>query len=179
MIFEELTPDQLKARLDDYERSRVRVERDLFRQKRQLVEDHAAERRHALAAQARVAGVLDRLSPAASLGFLASEMAGTGPSTLARWESLVRAHQTSLEEALFDRTAGIEVVFDDGRWRNPTPREGDVEVPGYAELPQFGYRAAGLGDSLRAATPDFALLVLYNLLVLGGAALLFSRYDVR
>jgi len=157
----------------------VRIERDLFRQKRQLVLDHETERRRSLVAQARVAGVLDRLSPAASLGFLASEMAETGPSTLARWESLVRAHQTALEQALFDRTAGIEVVFDDGRWRNPTPREGDAKVPGYAELPQFEYRSAGLGASLRAAAPDFALLALYNLLVLGGAAVLFSRYDVR
>jgi len=179
MIFEELPKDQLDARLADYEHARVRIERDLFRQKRQLVLDHETERRRSLVAQARVAGVLDRLSPAASLGFLASEMAETGPSTLARWESLVRAHQTALEQALFDRTAGIEVVFDDGRWRNPTPREGDAKVPGYAELPQFEYRSAGLGASLRAAAPDFALLALYNLLVLGGAAVLFSRYDVR
>ena len=179
MLFEDLPKDQLEARLADYERARVRVEHDLFRQKRQLVEDHEAERSRALAAQARVAGILDRLSPAASLGFLSSELAGTGPSTLARWEALVRAHQATLEQVLFDRTAGIEVVFDDGRWRNPTPREGDAKVPGYAELPQFEYRPPRLGESLRAAAPDFALLALYNLLVLGGAAVLFSRYDVR
>ena len=179
MLFEELTEETRNARLDDYEAARARIERDLFRHKRQLIQEHAAERERELLAQQRVAGLLGRVSPAPALGFLASELAGTGRSTLARWEGLARQHQTALEQALFDRTAGVEVHFGDGRWRNSDARASDVPIPGYDELPSFEYRPPSLGASVRAAAPDFALLVVYNVLALGAAALAFSRYDVR
>jgi len=179
MIFEDLTDEERDARVDDYERARKRIEAGLFEQKRQAIEGIASDRERALERQERVAGLLGRISPAAALSYLATELAESGARVRHDWQAQARQQQRQLEKLLFDRTGGIFVTFNDGRWRGSRQRDIDEPIPGYAELPVFEYQAASLGESIRGAAPDFAVLAIYNLLTLGGAAMLFSRYDVR
>jgi hypothetical protein len=47
------------------------------------------------------------------------------------------------------------------------------------DLPPFEYEKTSLGATLPNVFPDFALLVLFNLLFFAGAYIRFLKYDLR
>ena len=173
-------PPQLKR---DYNAARLPVEEELFRRKRAALAAIDDARERDLRRQRALADAVARLSPAATFGALAADLAGTGERTALRWRTQVRAHQRALESAAFDHVYGVELfVARYGKLRvtwGPDPRDPADTPPRYADLPSFAYVAEPAGDALLAALPGFLYLAGCNVVLLAAAVAGFARYEVR
>ena len=172
-------PDLKRA----YNAARLPIEQALFRRKRAALagiddaHDRDARRQRA------IASAVARLSPSATFGALAADLADTGPRSADRWRSQVRAHQRTLEHAAFDNVFGVELFAArlDGlrvTW-GPDPRDPADTPPSYADLPAFTYVPERTRDALLATLPGFLYLAACNALLLAGAVAAFTRYEVR
>lgn len=169
--------DVLQGSVDpEYARQARQIDLESFQARRRLVDRRMGGRDEQLRQQRLLAGAVGALSPAAVMGFMAAEAAGTGEGGRSAWLEAVERHQQVLEEEIFDRSFGVFVMLRDMHtWISP--RREEVQVPTYRELPPFSppSPATGLWGLVLAA----ALLALYNLAFLRGACLLFQRYDPR
>ena len=173
-------PPDLKRAYNDARRP---VEEEMFRRKRAAfaaiedARDREARRQRALA------GLVARLSPAASFATIAADLAGTGERTRERWQAQVRAHQHDLESAAFDRVFGVELFAARyGRLRmtwGPDPSDPADAPPDYDDLPRFAYVAERPGEAVAAAMPGMLYLAACNGALLAAAVAGFVRYEVR
>lgn len=161
-----------------YNARRTEIDHELFSRRRDVIRNLEAERERRLEAQRSLAATFARLSPAASLGFLATEATGTGDATRRRWERQVSEHQQRLERLVFDRAIGFEVVTEFGA-ATSFGDEDEEKIPTYGELPRLEMEPETLPETVRAAAPDLAWLTLFNLAALVLAGVAFLRYDVR
>jgi len=173
---------ELHDQIARYLERQKELDRGLYERKRRIIRDIDDAREAALSAQRGLAARISRLSPAAVLGFVATDACGTGELARSRWEGQVRSHQQTLESVYWDTSPGFILIACEGRCEYSDERYAglvDRAPAEYQELPAFTYDEESLGEIARGSASDLGLLALFGAVSLGGAALAFNRYDVR
>lgn len=139
------------------------------------------ERRNAQERQSDLALNLARVSPTAVFSLAASSLAGTSLSLPRHYQEQAAAYQSDYGKFLLEKTGmnpgGGRVVM---RMIRAGDGEAEKEKPiDPKELPEFHYQPLALGDVIRPALVNFALLGVFGACFLLGAVRLFDRYDVR
>jgi len=128
--------------------------------------------------RSRIALLLARVSPSASMSLAALTLAGTSPDLKDRFYDQSKNYQTSLDNFLFEKTGMnmghgmVMIQTDDGEEKEVTPINA-------SEIPVFVFENEPLKASLVSALPDMGLLLLFNFLFLLGAFRFFNKYDAR
>lgn len=128
--------------------------------------------------QQKLAFNLARISPASSLTFATSALAGTSLALKSHYNKETTEYQTIYGNFMKEKTG----INPGGRMMViKTTMEGEEEPESIdpEELPKFVYKPIGLAESIEAATVDLGLLALFNILFFSGAFVAFIRYDVR
>jgi hypothetical protein len=162
--------------------ARAPLERELTRQKRDLLRDARGAASRARLRQEALALAIGSLSPTVTFRVAAAAAAGTGTAYRDAWDVAVARHQRLLELATFDRTYGVEIfppALDYLRviiWPNPAdPRE---RVPAYDELPTFEPTRTTVGADAADAAGRVAVLLGEAVLLLTLACGAFLWIDV-
>jgi hypothetical protein len=129
-------------------------------------------------AQERLAFGLARLSPAAAFSLAVTRLARTSLELKQRFHEAALAYKNTYGRFIFDKTGmntgGHTMIF-----RQRDGKEEEEKPIDATELPVFTFVPATLPELAEDAVVDMGLLALVNLLVVGGAFLAFTRYDVR
>jgi ABC-type transport system involved in multi-copper enzyme maturation permease subunit len=139
----------------------------------EIAEDRRNRQRH----QERLAFALARISPAAVFSLAAADIAGTATDLKESFYDQALGYQKSFEEFIRGKTGlnpsgGMVFIVESGE-------EEVKEAINPNDLPPFEYEKTSLGATLPNVFPDFALLVLFNLLFFAGAYIRFLKYDLR
>jgi len=122
-------------------------------------------------AQLKIASILSRLSPLASLTFATTELANTGLIQMDNFFSLSREfHNEAVRE-----------IHSKG-YKDDIPGTGmrmNMSWISAEQIPQFQFQSTSLNSGLQACWVDILLLVIFNILFFVGAYVGFLRYDVR
>jgi len=121
--------------------------------------------------QLKIASILSRLSPLASLTFATTELANTG---LLQMDNLFSLSQQFHNEAV--REIHSRGYQDDIPGAGMRMRMGWI---GADQIPQFQFQSTPLNRGLQACWVDILLLVIFNILFFVGAYVGFLKYDVR
>lgn len=155
----------------------------LLSRKRAAIREIDGRRHRARERQRALANAIARISPAASYGLLAADVAGTGDDVAQRWRDQVAAHQARLEAATFDRPFGMELFPRQLDYLRITwwPDLGDPNdrPPAYRDLPAFDYQEPALASVARRVLPDLAVLLGGSIGWLTVALIAFQRMDVQ
>lgn len=166
-----------------YARAIATDEARLLSRKRAAIREIDGRRQRARERQRTLANAIARLSPAASYGLLAADIAGTGDHSAERWRDQVAAHQARLEAATFDRPFGMELFPRQLGYLRITwwPDLGDPNdrPPAYRDLPAFAYQEPATASVARRVLPDLAVLLGGSIGWLTVALIAFQRLDVQ
>jgi len=145
---------------------------DRLREKEQKLLDAVdTEYKNRKNAQLKIASVLARISPLASLTFAVTELANTG---LLQMDNLF----TSSQEF---HNAAVREVHSRG-YQDNIPGVGMHMSMGWIsanDIPQYHFQPTSLSRDLQASWLDILLLVMFNVLFFTAAYVGFLRYDVR
>lgn len=168
---------------DAYARASDADEKALTARKRVAIREVETARQRAIHRRRNVATALGWLSPAATYGVVAANLASTGREAADRWLDQVETHQTRLETATFDRRFGLELypahlnLLRIIWW--PDLGLPDDLPPSYRELPPFSYREASLSTVLRDSLMNIAVLTFGTLCAFALALRSFQRTEVQ
>ncbi|MFA6111101.1 MAG: ABC transporter permease subunit [Candidatus Latescibacterota bacterium] len=130
-----------------------------------------------LVRQLEVAQAGVQLSPTAAYRYLSEALAGTGVGRFRAFLVQAEQHRATLHRFVEDEDAADPTSTHrliPGHWGTISSRPVPVE-----RVPQFHFREATWPERLGQATPGLVVLLLANLVCLGGAFWSFRRYDVR
>jgi ABC-type transport system involved in multi-copper enzyme maturation permease subunit len=129
-------------------------------------------------AQLNLAHNISRISPAAILSYLMTDLADTGEFVKVRFYDAVRMHYEDMDRLVFSKSYHDSIRDGDNGWGFGGNLPGS-DTPKSEDLPRFNLtfprRAATLADSL----PDLGLLLAYAAVLFAGATVAFLKYDVR
>lgn len=154
-----------------YAEMREPIVQALNEKKQRLLEaierDHLARKN----TQIRIATILSRLSPLASLTFAITEMSNTGIWEMENvYNSANEFHDTVIRE-----------VHSKG-YKDDIPGTGmrmNMAYINMESIPQYQIYAVSVGQGIHAGWVDILLLTLFNIVLFSGAYVAFLRYDVR
>ncbi len=185
---EGMTPDEREVYRDDHmwnwmqddDKSRKAVQRDINTQSRKIHEDL----RNRIAVQERLAFSLTRVSPASAYNLAAMNLAGTDVGLKPRYEEPMRNYRddfTRFVEKKQEETGssgGIRVTFDSEKGFDFKIDRGAGTLD-LTDLPRFVAQKRSLRETIAPTIFDFGLLCLYTILAFAGSIVAFLRYDLR
>lgn len=133
------------------------------------------ERRNWQIQQNNLAMGLASISPAASFDLAVTHIAGSSLELKEHYLKEAQNYQESYAEFMREKTGmntggAIIMRIEDG--------EEKKEIDPH-ELPVFAFREISFSDSIAAAAPHLALLVVFNVVFFAAAFVAFLRFDVR
>jgi len=140
--------------------------------------------RNRKAEQERAGLMLARFSPASAYQLAVMNLAGTDIGLKSRYEDAIQTFRrtfndfTALKQKETGNSGGIRITVDsDKGFSFSAPREkGVIDV---SELPQFAPPVRTFAEAVLPTVVDVGIMVLYTVLALAGAMIVFLRYDVR
>lgn len=164
---------------DDYAEVRepiaARFDEELHRLETRMEETFENQRR----TQSRTALALASLSPAASLSFAATALAGTGPETAERFRHRLADFQEVLDRDLFAGTFVDRAIPSSGSGNRAVGGFGIAKPVDLATVPRFVFQPPPLAEVLATIWPQVILLAAFNGIFFALAYWRFRRFDVR
>ena len=129
--------------------------------------------------QSRLAFMLARLSPMASLTLAISDLANTSVNLKDRFYRESQAYSREFgefkkEKTGFNTGATMRVIAVGGDEQPAEPERIDPQ-----EMPAFAYSATDLSEALDASAANIGVLAIFNLIFFAGGLVAFNRYDLR
>jgi ABC-type transport system involved in multi-copper enzyme maturation permease subunit len=160
--------------------ARKAMQKDIEQHGQKLNEDL----RNRKAEQERAGLMLARFSPASAYQLAFMNLAGTDIGLKSRYEDAIQTFRrtfndfTALKQKETGNSGGIRITVDsDKGFSFSAPREkGVIDV---SELPQFAPPVRTFAEAVLPTVVDVGIMVLYTVLALAGAMIVFLRYDVR
>lgn len=140
------------------------------------------ERRNRQAGQEKLAFGISRISPAAVFSLAATELGGTSIGLKHHFQKMAAAYSKSFAEFIREKTGrsiGGQMNIAVSSNFSLDEKSGQVQRIDPAEIPEFVYRPPELSGILHRASPDIAILLLFNLIFFCGAFLAFLRFDLH
>lgn len=128
------------------------------------------------ARQRKIAMGLSLISPSAAFTRLISDLCGTGEIDRARYLEAVRAHQQTLDAALFSHVHRTTVIMPSGSTASGSSIDQLVDPKA---LPAFTFTRAGVGDVLAGNWGSLVSLAFWLIAPFAAAYVRFINYDVR
>ena len=139
------------------------------------------ERRNKQINQEKLAFGIARISPTAVFTLAATTISGTSLELKNHFHDRAASYSDSFAEFKREKTGenagGQRIII-----RLSTDEEKEKKPPepiDPREIPEFTYQSPELSNIMQAALPDFAILMLFNLIFFCGAFIAFLRYDLR
>ncbi len=126
--------------------------------------------------QRALAAGLSLISPSAAFTRLVSDICGTGEIDRARYLDAVKAHQQTLDAALYSHVHKTTVIMPSGGTASASSIDGMVDPK---SLPAFTFRRSGIGDALAGNWGSLISLAIWLVVPFAGAYVRFIKYDVR
>jgi ABC-type transport system involved in multi-copper enzyme maturation permease subunit len=160
--------------------ARKAMQKDIEQHGQKLNEDL----RNRKAEQERAGLMLARFSPASAYQLAVMNLAGTDIGLKSRYEDAIQTFRrtfndfTALKQKETGNSGGFRITVDsDKGFSFSAPREkGVIDV---SELPQFAPPVLTFAEAVLPTVVDVGIMVLYTVLALAGAMIVFLRYDVR
>ncbi len=160
--------------------ARKAMQKDIEQHGQKLNEDL----RNRKAEQERAGLMLARFSPASAYQLAVMNLAGTDIGLKSRYEDAIQTFRrtfndfTARKQKETGNSGGIRITMDsDKGFSFSAPREkGVIDV---SELPQFAPPVRTFAEAVLPTALDVGIMVLYTVLALAGAMIVFLRYDVR
>jgi ABC-type transport system involved in multi-copper enzyme maturation permease subunit len=157
---------------------RARFRNDATEQRNRMIDEHV----NRMIAQVAVGRQFTRLSPAEIFRQACETVAGTGIQHFSQLCRQTTRYQNDFREYIRSRDsedpASLHLLSDDGyaagAWKTISHKSVDFDT-----VPRFQEQDLALGQSLKLATWDIGLLVLFNLAFFTAAFVSFSHYDAR
>jgi ABC-type transport system involved in multi-copper enzyme maturation permease subunit len=128
--------------------------------------------------QLNLAHNISRISPAAILSYLMTDLADTGEFVKVRFYDAVRMHYANMDRLVFSKSYR-DLISDGNRsWGFGGSLPGS-ETPKSEDLPRFNLTFPRRTDTLANSLPDLGLLLAYAAMLFAGATVAFIKYDVR
>jgi ABC-2 type transport system permease protein len=124
----------------------------------------------------RIAVNLSLISPSAAYTRLMTDLCGTGEIDRGRYLEAVRAHQQTLDAALFSHVHRTTVVMPSGGTSSGSSIDRLVDPK---TLPAFAYSRAGVADILAGNWGSLVSLAFWLIVPFAAAYVRFVKYDVR
>jgi ABC-type transport system involved in multi-copper enzyme maturation permease subunit len=128
--------------------------------------------------QLNLAHNISRISPAAILSYLMTDLADTGEFVKVRFYDAVRMHYANMDRLVFSKSYRDLISDGDSSWGFGGNLPGS-ETPKSKDLPRFNLTCPRRTDTLANGLPDLGLLLAYATLLFAGATVAFLKYDVR
>ncbi len=131
------------------------------------------DRRNRERVRQRVALGLSRVSPASVFALASTNLSGTSLRLKERYLDSAAEYREVYLRFLEEKTGSSS-----SGWWHGGSTESDEEIDPL-NLPEFDFKDVSTADHVTGALPDFAILILFNIVFFVGAFLAFLRYDVR
>jgi ABC-type transport system involved in multi-copper enzyme maturation permease subunit len=172
--------EHLAEWMEQDDAARKAMQKDIEQHGEKLNEDL----RNRKAEQERAGLMLARFSPASAYQLAVMNLAGTDIGLKSRYEDAIQAFRktfndfTAQKQKETGNSGGIRITVDsDKGFSFSAPREkGVIDV---SELPQFAPPVRTFAEAVLPTALDVGIIVLYTVLALAGAMIVFLRYDVR
>jgi len=166
-------PESKRAEWDSYrtETETLAAERKAA-QLREIESGYQREK----ARQRAIAANLSLISPSAALTRLLSDICGTGEIDRGRYLDAVKAHQQTLDAALYSHVHRTTVIMPSGGTASGSSIDTMVDPK---TLPAFAFRRSGVGDALAGNWGSFLSLAFWLVAPFAAAYVRFINYDVR
>jgi ABC-type transport system involved in multi-copper enzyme maturation permease subunit len=128
--------------------------------------------------QLNLAHSISRVSPAAILTYLMTDMANTGELVKVRFLDAVRLHYANMDRLVFSKSYSDLISDGDNNWGFGGDLPGG-ETPKSKDLPRFSLTFPRRADTIANSLPDIGLLLAYAVFLFAGATVAFLKYDVR
>ncbi len=128
------------------------------------------------ARQRTIAVNLSLISPSAAFTRLMADICGTGEIDRARYLEAVRAHQQTLDAALYSHLHRTTVIMPSGGTASSSSIDQMVQPK---SLPAFAFSRAGVGDVLAGNWGSLISLAFWLVAPFAAAYVRFIKYDVR
>ncbi len=145
------------------------------RKTRELREIESSFRRQKTG-QTAISSSLALISPSAALTRLITDLCGTGEIDRARYGEAVRAHQQTLDAALYSHVHKTTIIMPSGGTASSSSIDGMADPK---TLPAFAFRRAGVGEALAGNWGSLISLFLWLIIPFAVAYVRFLKYDVR
>lgn len=170
------TQPEPASKRPEWEAFKAEVEaRAAERKASQLREIESAYRREK-ARQRAIAMNLSLISPSAALTRLMADLCGTGEIDRARYLEAVRAHQRTLDGALYGHVHKTTVILPSGGTASGSSIDKLIDPK---ELPAFAFNRAGVGEALAGNWGSLISLAFWLVAPFAAAYVRFIKYDVR
>ncbi len=126
--------------------------------------------------QRTIALNLSLISPSAAFTRLMADLCGTGEIDRARYLDAVRAHQQTLDAALYSHVHRTTVIMPSGSTASGSSIDRLVDPK---SLPAFSFARAGLGDVLAGNWGSLISIAFWLIAPFAAAYVRFIKYDVR
>ena len=170
------TEPEPEAQRKEWEAFKTGLEaRAAERKASQLREIESAYQREK-ARQRAIALNLSLISPSAAFTRLMADLCGTGEIDRARYLDAVRAHQQTLDAALYGHVHRTTVIMPSGSTASGSSIDRLVDPK---SLPAFAFTRAGLADVLAGNWGSLVSLAFWLIAPFAAAYVRFIKYDVR
>lgn len=170
------TQPEPASKRPEWEAFKAEVEtRAAERKASQLREIESAHLREK-ARQRALAMNLSLISPSAAFTRLMADLCGTGEIDRARYLEAVRAHQRTLDAALYGHVHKTTVILPSGGTASGSSIDKLIDPK---ELPAFSFTRAGVGDTLAGNWGSLVSLAFWLVAPFAAAYVRFIKYDVR
>jgi ABC-type transport system involved in multi-copper enzyme maturation permease subunit len=127
-------------------------------------------------AQLDLARSLSRLSPAAILSYLMTDVADTGEDVKIRFLDLARMQYATIDRLIFSKMYVDRITEEHGSWGFSGNIRGNDRPK---ELPRFSMTFPRTAVTLAGRLPDMGLMFGYAVLIFAATTVAFLKYDVR
>lgn len=128
------------------------------------------------ARQRAIAANLSLISPSAAFTRLLTDICGTGEIDRARYLDAVKAHQQTLDAALYSHVHKTTVIMPSGGSASASSIDQMVDPK---TLPAFAFRRSNVGDALAGNWGSLISLAFWLIAPFAAAYVRFIKYDVR
>jgi ABC-2 type transport system permease protein len=164
------------SRRPDWEAFKTDLEtRAAERKATQLMEIESAYQREK-ARQRTISVNLSLISPSAAFTRLIADICGTGEIDRGRYLEAVRAHQQTLDAALYNHVHRTTVIMPSGGTSSGSSIDQLIDPKA---LPAFAFSRAGVGDALAGNWGSLVSLAFWLIIPFAAAYVRFIKYDVR
>ena len=126
--------------------------------------------------QRKIAVNLSLISPSAAFTRLLADICGTGEIDRGRYLEAVRAHQQTLDSALYSHLHRTTLIMPGGSTASASSLDQLIDPK---TLPAFTFRRAGVGDALAGNWASLISIAFWLIAPFAAAYVRFIKYDVR
>ena len=162
---------------DQYKELREPISGKYEKREAELIRQLEADYQRTHSTQNRISVNISRLSPAATLTYIMSDLCNTGLQERENFYQQAKVYYQHLDDIFYSKM--WMDMFSTGKGSTYSLGSSEEGIAERKDLPFFTYKSGGLGEVLSRSVIDIGVLVLYTLIFFLGAYFSFLRYDVR